>query len=281
MPSVEVLETSAVATKQGWRCAGALERVSDVLVLDRFGALVAAPILVEISGAQQPACFLGSRSAFGPFVGSSLVHEYDGTLCQMSDLVDSGEVRERRYEATLSSAARAFEQVVADGLWAAIESIAALEVNSDVVVRCVDTSAQAPMGIRTAIRSGIRYVVLARHDLNERMKGEWSAFTLELGRVLFRREEEDRLEIPICAGVFGLWYATAMCAAGRGFRFGYDSIQHSSYVFVHDDNDPSASAGGVAGLTAFRRPSRARVVTLIWSEPTWNPVVNGFIMSGT
>jgi len=278
MPSVEVLAASCVATRSGWQPLVALVP-PNLLVLDRFGTLVDVPIEVQQVGVDT-ITFLGSRAAFGPFAPETRVLESDGGTCRLGALVDAGDVRDHNYEATISGVAREFRNVSDYGLWHGLRWLACASTEEELVVRCVESSAPVPRRVRSVDRAGIRYLVIPRATLADSVRADWCSFVLELGRALFMREHDDRLEIPAMAFVLGLWYVSALSATGTGFRFAYDTIQHSSYLFVHHTADVAAG-GAVPGSTAFRRPLTEKVVRLNWTDPSWNPLVNGFIVVGS
>jgi hypothetical protein len=85
------------------------------------------------------------------------------------------------------------------------------------------------------------------------------------------REEIDR-----GASWLAALYLTSRVQLHQWYRLAYDSLQHTSYVFL---SDLAAKPPPVAkGACAFFGSLKKRVLTVSWEEKTWSPQIAGFLI---
>jgi len=277
VPSVELSSASCIATRSGWLPITGLPADNKVLGLDRFGTLTERVVTVDV-GSDELVSFVGSQGAFGAFASGTRILESTGPVSRVDDLVEEGGVRSRIYEVAVQSVWHAFDHPVELGVWSGLKELSCSDTNDCLVVRCVENAARVPRGVEQHSRGGIRYLVLSQRTVAGAFAKDWRVMMQALARALFLRSDEGRLEIPVRASILGLWYASALSATGSGFQFAYDSIQHSSYLYVYDAIN--VSTGVSAGSTAFRKTNALPMVDLKWSDSSWSPIVNGFITAG-
>ncbi|MFC1575528.1 hypothetical protein ACFL5A_02635 [Gemmatimonadota bacterium] len=85
----------------------------------------------------------------------------------------------------------------------------------------------------------------------------------------------EREEISFELGCFGLSYLTSLQLLGVGYSVEVDGLQYTSKWFVR-----TGAAGDypfARGRTAFRTPDSSKTLNISWRDPTWVPVLSGFL----
>jgi hypothetical protein len=128
-----------------------------------------------------------------------------------------------------------------------------------------------------AVFGGCSYCILGKDSFAGSFRRDWASTLLSLGRQWLFAGEGARLELERAAYPFGLWYVSALKARGLHYRLRYDSLQHSSYMFIEDA--PNRILPIERGACAFFAPSVGAATELEWEDRSWNPISSGFLVA--
>jgi hypothetical protein len=123
-----------------------------------------------------------------------------------------------------------------------------------------------------------RYCVVAKAALMAAVTLDWSAAIDDLVTFWCYSSSDNRVEIERGMPHVIAWYLAASVFRSSSYVLTYDSLQHSSYVFVTKVSAPLDLIQ--AGKTVFLSSEQAPSVRLSWEDRSWNPVTSGFLLTG-
>jgi hypothetical protein len=251
-------------TASGWT-ETSIPSVIAAIGVDRHGRLSICDVEVSLSGEAIAEHFLGTRAAFGAFHSDTVLIDAGGGRRSVASICEAEEIQALKWESCVHGGDLMRLQSGIDLLWDAL-SAAALAGNGDTLV--VKSFGDGLVGKE-------RFVPLSRSQLEQECITSGFAGASKWITSLLRTKV-DVASADRRAYRLALWLATCRRATGKGYRFGFDSIQHSCAVKV----ELAADVGQVEPLrTAFSAGVTNRS-TISWTDRSWSPVSSGFILDG-
>jgi hypothetical protein len=264
MPLAVLTSHSTLLTASGWTETSASGVIAAIGV-DRHGQMSTRDVEVSLSSEMAVEKFLGTRAAFGAFHSDSVVVDAGGGRRTVASICEAEEIHALKWESCVHGGDLMRIQPGIDKLWDAFATAALAGNGNTLVVK----------SYRDGLERKDRFVRVSRSLLEQDCiesgfagASKWITSLLCTGVDL---ASADRRVYRLA-----LWLATCRKAAGEGYRFGFDSIQHTSAVKIELAED----AGQVEPLrTAFSAGTTNRS-TVTWTDRSWSPVSSGFILDG-
>jgi hypothetical protein len=264
MPLAVLTSHSTLLTASGW-VDTSVPRVIAAIGVDRHGRLSISDVEVSISGESIAECFLGTRAAFGAFHADTVLIDATGGRRSVASMCEAEEIQGIKCESCVHGADLMHPQSGFDRLWDAL-SAAALVGNRETLV--VKSSADGLGGKD-------RLIHLSRLQLEREFAT--SGFVGASKRLASLLQTTDGMaSVDRRAYQLALWLATCRKASGEGYRFEFDSIQHSCTVNVELD----AYVGLVEPLRTAFSAGVTNPAIIKWTDRSWSPVSSGFILGG-
>lgn len=283
MPFAAVAADSILFARSGRMPAGALKSSHEVLGVDRHGQPVFRGVTTERSAESRRCGCLGTGTTFGIFADVSRILLADGTVRSVLEIVESGTIADHRFEHHLEVSESVTSRLVANSVWTELVTMSAVHDSSCVALRCraqdIEKRLTSRRGMVAANAGSHAYCIVKKDAFTSAASVDWSGTIDELVNCWCYSPEDDRVEIERGLTNVIAWYLAANALRSMAYTISYDSLQHSSYVFVMKTD---ASSGLIEkGRSAFLVPESASIIQLKWDERSWNPVCSGFLLAGT
>jgi hypothetical protein len=277
MPFTRISEDSALLTTAGWCKAGSAAKDIKCFGADRHGRLAAASVTTCSTDERAREAFVGTSSAFAAFLGETPLMLSDGRTMQLGKLIKSGVVAELSFETLLHLPAAVPLVLRSEEVWEVLGSEAAFLSGNRMALRCHEPRT-LQKGFPRIVNDGAQtYCVLLYDDLADRVATKSTETICELGTQWLRNSDEAREEIERGASFFACLLLASRVHLEKWYRLRYDSLQHSSFVFVCDSSTKPAPVA--RGECAFFGQAMKQVVTISWEEKTWSPLSGGFLVA--
>lgn len=204
----------------------------------------------------------------------------DGRAVEISDIVRQGDVQAITFEGAAESASDSLVAPTMDALWAALQDATALRGPSALGFRR-RSKGRLPPWMRAVRVRDVDYVAVSKSAFSE--AGDLDGWRPALARTVeaLFAGEDGLVEIERSGHRLAIWYASALSrAAERGHEFSYDTLQHSSFVYIRKEKS-SATSSVDKGATAFLSTETSTEARISWTADGWNPIAGGFILAAT
>ena len=282
MPLSRICAESVLLTPQGWRIAKHLRRECAIVGVDRHGKVVTTDAELITGGETTPLAYVGTAAACGAFARDTRLIANDGKRWSINELVESGGVSSVHFETLVRLPETVNPKLAAKDLWPTLLDAAAVGNDRCVTLRCRDpiralgTKRQFPQAIQIADQA---FAVLDRHEFDTALGANWSDAITNLVGCWLLNGDDDRVEVERSAYYLAVWFASARTESQLGYAFQYDTMQHSSYVFVTiADEQPRPLQRSAC---AFYTPHHSHTATLSWRDSSVAPVAAGFLLTGS
>jgi hypothetical protein len=279
MPSSSICEDTVLLTPHGWRAAKSLQQSIELVAIDRHGRVISTTGQLSRAETKSRLAFVGTAAAFAGFTADTRIVANDGRKKTVGELIESGDVSSVYFE-TLTRLEEPIKLTPeTDDLWGHLSDISAICDSETIVLRCRD-----PL-IAASIRSSMlrkkelgeqTFAIMKKSKLASALESKWPEAIITLITCLFKNSDDERVEIERASYYLALWFAAAQALVGAGYSYNFDTIQHSSYVFVA----PSQTSPPPLqrGACAFYTPYLTECALLTWSDSTLAPVAGGFLL---
>lgn len=283
MPSTILISKSALLGPNGWFTASAAGSVR-LLGVDRHGQISTGEAKLEFTGAQTRGVFLAAGAAFGHFASQGSVLDSEGRRHVIGDIAEKGTIADLRFETYAQIGARSADTRSFSDIWTVLLNGGAISFKSGTIIRCripapdVASAFQATKApFARVVESGSRaYCVINERLLGESFVTDWQKTILILGGLCFGAPESI-YRVEKQQTLIGLWLLSALKKSGDGFSLKYDGIQYT--VCVHLVASDAAPRSLERGMCACLEPDTSRECKLIWSDRSWSPIANGYLLS--
>ena len=280
MPSAKLIGLSTLLAPDGWIRAGVLKGTVTLVGVDRHGIPISRKVRAGQRETAARVTFVGTAAAFGAFSSESRLISSNGTVFSTAEIAEGGRIRETSFEThtELPEAAGRADPLVT--LWPTLVDNAAAVGESSIALRRRDI--EWPPAVKSSFLveetfGSHRYCIVKKGMFVSCFSRDWVSTLLALGRLWLFAAEDERLELERAAYPFGLWYISALKAKGMHYRLRYDSLQHSSYMFIQEASTPIPPIE--RGACAFFAPGAASATELEWEDRSWSPISSGFLIA--
>lgn len=280
MPCARLVSLSTVLAPEGWVVAGALASTVTLLGVDRHGIPVSRKVRAAQGEASGRVTFVGTAAAFGAFSFDTRLISSDGKVLSTGEIAEGGRIREISFETYTELSGDAGRGDPPVTLWSTVAAAAAEAGDSSIALRRRDgewrPSDKSKFPVE-AVFGGHCYCILDKRTFASSFRRDWASTLLSLGRQWLFAGDDGRLELERAAYPFGLWYVSALKAKGRHYRLRYDSLQHSSYMFIEEALTSTLPVE--RGACAFFTTTAGSATELEWEDRSWNPISSGFLLA--
>ena len=277
MPSVRVAGSTLLLSKRGWLAVERMPSSDAALGADRHGSMEERAVSLAPSQELGRTAFLGTSAAFAEFSPATRVLAYDGTGHELAQLIETAAVGNVRFETLIDLPDDCTFHSAHELIWPILRSAAAIEDGERVAVRCRDSSIAATGSIKTRQFAKQRYCLFDRLELRGTIERATVKTILAIGRLWLRNDDEMRLELERAFHIFAALYVAGLRREKLGYRLGYDTLQHTAYVFIIDSVE--APAPVAKGACACYGTSAGREFRVAWHGAGWNPIGSGFLLA--
>lgn len=264
MPFALLTSHSTLLTAFGWT-ETSTPGVITAIGVDRHGHLSLNDVEVSLSGEAAAEHFLGTRAAFGAFHSDTVVIDASGGRRSVVSICEAEEIQALKWESCVHGGDLMRLQSGIDRLWNAFGR-AALAGDGDTLVA---------RSCRDGIVGKERFIRLSRSRLEQDcIASGFAGASKWLTSLLCTKV--DLASADRRAYQLALWLATSRKATGEGYRFGFDSIQHTCTIQI----DLAADVGQVESLRTSFSAGITKCSVISWTDRSWSPVSSGFILDG-
>lgn len=279
MPSVTLSDKSVLLSAGGWRIVNSLASSCEIAFVDRHGKLTQAAATLVPTAKKAQLAYIGTQAAFAAVTTDTRILASTGKRWMAKDLVGLGDISQVAFE-TLFRIPESFSlRPNINEVWQSLVSVAAFE-NKEMVALRSHVRHTATLVHSEAIEfittGDTNYALIKRKQLEAALTDNWTRTIIELISGCMTNRNENRVEIERAAYYLALWFAAALVRSKSAFVFHFDTLQHSSYVFVSGANElpQPIQRGGCA----FFVPDDTRETILTWTDRSLAPVVGGFLI---
>ena len=264
MPSAVLTTHSTLLTCSGWTETSIAGTVAAIGV-NRHGQLSICDVAVLPSSEATVGLFLGTRAAFGSFHAETVLIDADGRRWSVASILSAEESQALNWESCLHGGDLMSSQPGMDLLWDAFGATALAGNKEAMVVRSFQAGSVG----------GEKIVRLNRSQFDRDCIASGFGGAAKWLKAL-RGIDVDLASADRSVYRLALWLATCQQASGEGYKFTFDSIQHTSAVRV----ELNAKVGQVEPLRTAFCAGIANQSIVSWTDRSWNPVSSGFIVEG-
>jgi len=280
MPYTQIVSGSLIFGQHGWEFASPDLRSRKAFGSDRHGKIVAKDITLDPLPQSDMAVFLGTEACFGIFGAETLLVTRAGRCFTARALVESSEIGEFWFE---NVTAFPFSPAEADRsqLLAALSRVAPLGTEARLARRCARNDTVVAERLRSFSKlyrvGNDQFLVLDRVGLQAVKIENWK-MVFELARILCTEMDDDGVTFEVDDAALAAWYYSALASSREYYMISFDSLQHSLFAKVQlTDERPSPFKNGRCGYLE-RKPYEN--VRILWDDPSWSPIINGFLVRG-
>jgi hypothetical protein len=276
MPSCTLNSNSLLLTPNGWAAYTGVTGTQTIFGIDRSGKLIPAEIKTVSTQASADFVFIGSTKACGVFSSSIQILDAHGQSHRVASVIDTCSIADLRFENASGTA----EGTVIDGLtlWEALSTQSVLKDSGQVSIRCRQSYNEKLDGTIGKLVPGGKnsrmYYVLDKSKLLVAVAESNVTQLISEVRIAFTNEEH-KVELPRAACNIATLIASTLSALGKEFCLTYDAIQHTSFVFMHEEAQKTVLG---VGRCAQRIVESTTEHKISWAATSWSPLVNGFIV---
>jgi hypothetical protein len=281
MPSSNICEESVLLTPYGWRIAEALTSECEIATVDRHGKIVVTDVRLMLTEKHSRLAYVGTNAAFSAFVADTRLTASDGKRWTVESLVECGDVSKVYFENLVRMPAVVQPRPSVDDFWQCLSEVSAISTLTSIALRRRDplVAVRTMSGFPRKKKIGDQgFAIVHKQELAKVLGANWREAITTLSTYWLKNGDEDRVEIERSAYYFALWLATALTSSGLGYSFQFDTLQHSSYVFVSATNE--APRPLQRGACAFYTPYNTRAALLTWNDSSLAPIAGGFLLAG-
>jgi hypothetical protein len=280
MPCAQIISESLIMRERGWEMAATRDKSRCVFGTNRHGKIVAKEIAVGSSGPSEMAVFLGTEACFGIFAAETVLVNKAGQCRTARALAESNELAESWFENVVAfpfSANEADLSLFASGL----ATLAPFATESRFARRCTNREAALSARLSRFCRlhkvSNDLFLITDRRGLEGAKVPKLDIIT-QLASVICSSHTEDDLTFEADDVALAAWYCSALAANREHYKISYDSLQHSLFAEVKKTKERQSPFKNARCGYLVRRPREK--VRIAWEDPSWSPIVNGFLVKG-
>lgn len=290
MAKQKLTGNSCLLTAHGWRKLQDRSSGGSSIGVDRSGKLTEEYVEVSPIGDLDKVAFLGSSGAFGQFHPESRLIDSDGVSRSASEIIEKNLVGECRFEnATYVDGGIASADIIND-LWMELKRSAIIRGDNQIILPArgliaTDTSSHFEVledeedWATTEVRP--RYVCIEESKFKEILLKFWPDAILELIGILFEKTEDRIILFDRTNYIWCLWFLFLSGGQdGVAGELGYDSLQHTTRIWLTVDA-ANSSSGFSKGGTAFFKNQLDTAYEAYWENPSWSPISSGFILTSS
>jgi hypothetical protein len=251
-----------------------------ILGVDRHGKVIQITAQLRRTGQRSRLAYVGTGAAVAAFVTDTRLLANDGKRWVVKDLVERINTSIVQFETVVRIPHVVEPDPSVEDLWTCLLDASAFRSAESVALRCRDSVADIGTGTFLLLKQsggGQSFAILSRDELATALGAEWCKTIITLTTRWLRHREEDRVEVERSAYFVALWFATALISSGSGYVFQFDSIQHSSYIFVKVTGQAPPPIQPLS--SAFYSPGETNASSLIWSDQSVAPIAGGFLLA--
>lgn len=275
MLSARLAGGSVLLSERGWVSADIAPAELAVLGAGRNGRLEARAVRVVPSRPLDVTAFLGTSSTFAEFSPSSRILSNDGSRL-LDELISSGDAGGTRFETPAELPDAVGWAYSAPELWKALSSAAAYRNGNRVAIPCSQANPAASDEFECRNIGGRTYAVLDKERVDRSMARDPSGTLTRILSAWLRNERTGSTDLERSLHGLTIHYVSALRRSGTSYRLRFDSLQHTAYVYVEDEDQmpPPVTKGACAFLSA----AGGMEFLMSWEGTGWCPVVSGFLM---
>lgn len=282
MPSGTIVERSALLTPRGWKRCGHTSAELEVVGLDRAGTPQACRVHLRQSSTRSRVAFVGTAAAAGEFSETSRLLLATGNAVDLRQVIATGSASELQFETFRIDSQPSPSREQMDALWEELRILSAIDKEECFVIKCIQDNAPVAKRchagwLKCVEDLGTRYCVIARERIAESLRADADKTLIALANLCFFRDSEKRWEIESDSTLLAMWLMDALRRAGVNRALQYDSLQHSCFLFIDSGVADPPPLG--PGRCAFLSSRVSREMRIEWSDPSWTPVISGFLLS--
>lgn len=272
---IEVQANTPLRANGGWRTAGGLSPLEELLGVDRHGEIVSRVVRTSFGRASLPSCFLGARHAIARLPASTRIWASGSQAVGADRLSGSGT------DGSLRAETPTLEKVDKLGS-ASIEDLLMCIVGMS-VESSADRASLRARGKRLRLPPYLttldeRLLILDCACLRAELRTKaWPVHLMRLAEALWWLDDESRFELPREAQVLLLTLLEAHGRERGPSRLVFDSRQHSVQVGLCADSGGHLPFEALA--CSFRSEASTPCVALQWDERSWSPIAGGFLIA--
>lgn len=250
-----------------------------ILGVDRHGLVVETRAQLIRTREQARLAYVGTGAAVTALVTDTRLVANGGKRCVVKDLIEGVDNFRLQFETLVGIPDAVKPKPSIDELWTLLSDASAFRTSESVALRCRDSLVDLGPGSLILLKqfSGQTYAILTRQELARALGADWRETIISLTTCWLENREDARVEIERSAYFLALWFAMALTASGSGYGFQFDTIQHSSYVFVTMTHNSPRPIQPVA--SAFYAPCETDAISLFWVEGSVAPIAGGFLLA--
>lgn len=282
MQSATLSSESYLLTEFGWSRIRNRKITVPALGTDRYGSITTQTVSIKPVESSGSLCFVGTEGTFGFFAEGTLLRTHSGEVLTPRSLAERNDPGEVYFEHLLNPPNIVISDVLGGGFFEALSVPAAFVTNDRLAVRCRDSKSRlkrmrAPRGCDLMESNGQLYCVFEREEIIASLAKNWVNTILQIGRLVAHDSKEDNEEFNIDWVGFFLWYISGLHAQAIRHHVEFDSIQYSRLIRIRKSGGMQSPFKKVR--CAYYSHLDTEHVRLDWPEPSWSPIVNGFLLS--
>lgn len=279
MPSTSIPEESVLFTPYGWRITKNLPPKCQILFINRHGRFVETTVQLLRTEKQSRLAYIGTGAAIAALVADTRLLANDGKKWMVKDLIER-DVSSVYFETPVRIPDVVQPKPSVDDLWQCLSEAAAVRNSESIALHCRDPLFVISTKfnfLRKKETGGQTFAIVTKQELAKALDKNWGETITTLTTAWLRNADDGRIEVERSAYYLALWFSTALIASGSGYSFQFDTLQHSSYIFVTTASD--APRPLQRGACAFFTPHGTCAVSLSWGDRSLTPITGGFLLA--
>jgi len=285
MPSAALVRESIVLTDHGWIPLSGRTFPHAIYGIDRQGKVAKGGITISQDHTPCKIAFVSTNLSFGFFSSCSSILKSDGLKGPVAEIVEGNLIAETNAETVFPFQIQLhLERCTIDSIWIEIEQSAAFSLSEQVVLRCRSTL-PGPLlfdddNDLVAIEKygGRFFCVISKNDFYDSLLKNWPK-TMRCLADIWLTNDSGEFELRSSECCFGIWLLAALREAGLSYQIACETQQHTDFLYIEKSSSSTSLIG--RGKSAFYRIDKSSLVQIQWSDPSWNPIANGFVLASS
>jgi hypothetical protein len=281
MPYAPITNESLLMGQLGWACAGTQPKSPAVLGADRHGKIVARNICIKSLGFADAAVFLGTESSFGVFAAETPLVDRAGRCLTAQALAESNDLADVWFENVMAFSAgtpRADLALFAAALMKLAPFVAARRFARRCTSRDAGISDPLLKKFCKLHKVSNEVFLIVDNGLFETTIGQEWDLIIHLVVAICGVTEDESLSFEVGDDALAAWFCSALATKREHYKVGYDSLQHSLFAKVQRTKERQSPFKNARCGYLERRPCEC--LKIDWEDPSWSPIVNGFLIKG-
>lgn len=284
MPFATLSNRSFLLARTGWSTVGNRKITLPIFGTDRHGQVTSQSVSLNPLESSGSVCFIGTEGSIGYFAEKSSLRTADGKVITAGAVAEHNDPGDVFFEHALRPPSIDFSSASGKRFFESLRPATAFENGDRLAIRCISRSlndyldvATLPDGCTLVRSNEYAYCVLERDTITASLAEDWASTVLQLGRLVAHDYEEDYDQFDLDWDGFFLWYISALHSKDAQYIITFDAIQHSIFAKIQVLRKTPSPFRRVR--CAYYAQINGNQVELEWSEKSWSPIVNGFLLS--